>query len=69
MLAPEIDVYNEQFQQICLNDNMKMTVKKTKTMALMGKYPLQTNIILGKSKEQVSHFCCLGYDITYDARP
>ena len=40
---------------------------ETKTVAFVGKYPLQTNTILDKkSTGQVSHLRFFGYDITYD---
>ena len=50
---------------------MKTSVQKTKTMIAIGKYPLQTKIVLdNKNREQVSHFhyfvCDMIYDVGYD---
>jgi len=56
-----------ELHNICQDYGMKISIKKTKTMAFKGKEPIRTKIIIeNEAIEQVSHFTYLGCDITFE---
>lgn len=53
--------------QIAREHNLEVSTMKSKVMAFHGKYPIRSKIIINeKPIEQVSHFCYLGTDISYN---
>lgn len=52
---------------ICRDYGMKISSKKSKTMAFKGKDPVRSKIVVNNEiLEQVSHFTYLGCDLTYE---
>jgi hypothetical protein len=63
--ALQISVH--KLTQIAVEYKLKVSTQKTKTVALHGKYPIRTKILIyNETIEQVSYFNYLGCDATYE---
>jgi hypothetical protein len=62
----ELQTLVHLLRQLCNTYNLKMPLKKTKTIAFWGSHRARTKVINeGHILEQVSHFWCLGCEISY----
>ena len=57
-----------QLQEVAREYSLTISVRKTKTMAFKGKYPVRTKIVINNSTlEQVSRFKYLGCAVSYES--